>query len=305
MAVGQDEEYANIDGQEECVENGAPATQQPEEKEVCRDFKKGDCRRGSKCIYHHPKLNICKDFQSQKCARENCKYMHVTREEEERYINSGILPDRLNNGPFLGNNRMGAPPNVGVGMDFGRRQVVPGLPQMQVMYGQQQNNPLPEQICRDFEKGDCRRGARCKFSHPKLKICRDFQKEKCEREKCRFLHMTREEEETYEGNGIIPDHLDKEEVKKKRVPLPSVGGAVDMFEMYGKRRREDNFESPSVLSHTPLAAVLQENERLKLKITEMQQQITDLRKMNDTLYDQNNKYRYQTSAAIGGMQKVM
>jgi len=165
---------------------------------------------------------------------------------------------------------------------------------------------LPEQpICRDFEKGDCRRGTRCKFFHPKLKLCRDFQNQKCERDNCRYLHFTREEEETYEGSGITPDHIDKTEIKRKRIlaPPPSVGPTTVMTgtsDMYGKRRREDNFDFVSNPSNPSYAALQQENQTLKSKLLEKEQQITDLRRMNDILYEQNTDYRKKIGA-MGGI----
>jgi len=251
------------------------------EKEVCRDFKKGDCRRGEKCIYHHPKLDVCRDFQYRQCTRAGCRFAHVTREEEETYRNSGILPASMNNGQT----------QVGRGI-LGKRNynMMSGVSPMPMSYNQQNTSEL----CRDFEKGDCRRGSRCKFYHPKLVICRDFQKEKCERENCRFLHMTREEEETYDGNGIVPDHIDEEKLKRNRkMDAPNGGGTAGMGGMYGKPR-QDNFQT-GLSNNAAFAAVLQENEVLKSKVTEMQQQIMDLRKMNDTLYEQNNNFRNRYS----------
>ena len=42
----------------------------------------------------------------------------------------------------------------------------------------QSNEVSSDELCRDFEKGNCSRGNRCKYFHPKLKICRDFQNKK-------------------------------------------------------------------------------------------------------------------------------
>jgi len=152
---------------------------------------------------------------------------------------------------------------------------------------------MSDEICRDFEKGDCRRGQRCKFFHPKLRICKDFQNKKCERETCRFLHVTREEEESYDKSGVLPEHLDETEAKRNRIMAPSsYGGGIvggQDFGGYGKRRREDNFNMMPAIP----PALLQENEMLKQKVTELQRQVTDLRQMNDTLYEQNTAYRNQ------------
>jgi len=262
------------------------------EKDLCRDFKKGDCRRGERCIYHHPKLDVCRDYQNGRCSRQDCRFVHATRQEEETYTNSGILPSHMNNGQTMQSNPMnGTQSGGGFGLNgiLGKRNynTMSGAP-MAMSYGQQ--NSSSSDLCRDFEKGDCRRGSRCKFIHPKLVICRDFQKEKCERDNCRFLHMTREEEETYDGNGIVPDHIDQDKLKKNKMMAPG-DGAAGMGGMYGKQQRLDNFQSG--VPNATLQAVLQENEVLKSKLTEMHQQIINLRKMNDTLYEQNTNYRNQ------------
>ena len=70
------------------------------------------------------------------------------------------------------------------------------------------------ETCRDYEKGLCTRGKHCKFFHSpdvridqkKLEVCKDFQSRKCDRAKCRFLHLTFEEEIEYNDRGVLPDH---------------------------------------------------------------------------------------------------
>ena len=255
-------------------------TQGADDKELCRDFKKGDCRRGERCIYYHPKLDVCRDYQFRECTRNDCRFVHVTKAEEEKFNGSGLLPPHVQNGPVP------AAPIGGYTSVLGKR----GFGAISV--GQQLPLPMHKlesqgEVCRDFDKGDCRRGQRCKFYHPKLVICRDFQKGKCERENCRFLHMTQDEEKTYEGNGIVPDHVDKEKVKKNRVieaPSDNTG------ERYGKRN-QGVYPMAKGFPIMSLDVALQENSALKIKLTEMQQQVADLRRMNDTLYEQNNNYR--------------
>jgi len=41
------------------------------------------------------------------------------------------------------------------------------------------------------------------------------------------------------------------------------------------------------------SSLYEENEMLRCKITELQKEVMSLRQMNDTLYDQNTKYRSQ------------
>uniref|UniRef100_A0A224YUV5 C3h1 type zn finger protein n=1 Tax=Rhipicephalus zambeziensis TaxID=60191 RepID=A0A224YUV5_9ACAR len=109
---------------------------------VCRDFLRKVCHRGSRCKFVHPEgidpddirgtmePVFCHDFQNSECLRPNCKFLHCTRQEEELFRTTGRLP------PSAGG--VAEPPQV-VGM------IAP--------------------VCKDFLKGDCRRAGRCKFRH--------------------------------------------------------------------------------------------------------------------------------------------
>ena len=178
--------------------------------------------------------------------------------------------------------------------------------------------------CRDFERGVCNRGNRCKFYHPenvpqpgnnKLPICKDFQNKGCDRHKCKFLHVTVEEEATYNTTGILPAHGGRPDKvaasgsvwsgTKAGAPLSKdrckdfLNGVCDRRNCkfahvneepaypptgYGKRRRDDYGMTESLM---------EDNEMLRRKITDLQRQVIDLREMNDTLYDQNTRYRNQ------------
>jgi len=208
-------------------------------------------------------------------------------------------------------------------------------------------------VCRDWERGVCDRGDRCKFDHPKEMardkpaLCKDFQNKGCDRHKCKFLHLTRDEERRYTETKELPPHRGRSDrvaemnsrmgggfgggyrddgprggrggygppmgrggddrppckdflnnkcdrgrsckfrhATEREMALErdiEVGGGRDFGgpSMYGKRRRmEDD-------------GMMEENEMLKRKITDLQKQVLDLREMNDTLYEQNNKYRTQ------------
>ncbi|XP_060809653.1 serine/threonine-protein kinase pakB isoform X1 [Amyelois transitella] len=70
---------------------------------VCHDFVRGKCYR-SQCKLSHECdiqtmveiLRICHDYQnSTGCTRANCSYLHVSREEEKLFRESGKYPDVL------------------------------------------------------------------------------------------------------------------------------------------------------------------------------------------------------------------
>ncbi|UYV76573.1 ZC3H10 [Cordylochernes scorpioides] len=123
------------------------ATHSPDHKmkeTVCRDFIRNVCHRGEKCKYLHPQdpttfikdLDFCHDFQNRECSRPNCKFLHFTRQEQQSYQSSGVIPQHL-------------------------------LETIRSSGGEtnstHKNGDAP--ICKDFLKGDCHRSGRCKFRH--------------------------------------------------------------------------------------------------------------------------------------------
>jgi len=118
---------------------------------VCRDFIRNVCKRGKRCRFKHPDFNevpdlgvqknefiFCHDHQNKECVRSNCRFVHGSKEDEDYYKKSGELPLRLRGNVAA---RLGLSP-----MDLPHsREEVP--------------------ICRDFLKGECQRGNKCKFRH--------------------------------------------------------------------------------------------------------------------------------------------
>ena len=186
--------------------------------------------------------------------------------------------------------------------------------------------------CRDFERGVCNRGADCKYYHPegaapaesgKLPICKDFQNKGCDRYKCKFLHVTVDEEAIYNSTGKLPTHGGKPEnisslSNNKDICRDFLKGRCDrgnrcrfshaseleadhhslVGSAYGKRpRREDYLYGPPHGGGGD-PALLEENDLLKRKVDDLQREITNLRQMNDTLYEQNTKYRSQLSTSV-------
>ena len=106
---------------------------------ICRDFVRNVCKRGAHCRYWHPPPDVaavdvvfCHDFQNAGCRRADCRFVHCSRDEEEQYRRTGQLPTSVSAaGP--------------------RSCAVTGT------------GYVP--ICKDFLKGECRRGVKCKFEH--------------------------------------------------------------------------------------------------------------------------------------------
>merc|ERR1712066_570365 len=124
---------------------------QSDDSSVCRDFMRNVCTRGKKCKYAHPEgkneaggaaaallqdsIVFCHDFQNRNdCSRRhNCRFIHCRKEEEEEFKRSGYLPPHVRDQAI-------------------NKGVAPDLP---ALYG-------ARPICKDFLKGDCRRGRMCR-----------------------------------------------------------------------------------------------------------------------------------------------
>ena len=81
---------------------------------------------------------FCHDFQNRNdCSRRhNCRFIHCRKEEEEEFKRSGYLPPHVRDQAI-------------------NKGVAPDLP---ALYG-------VRPICKDFLKGECRRGRLCRFRH--------------------------------------------------------------------------------------------------------------------------------------------
>ncbi len=98
-------------------------------------------------------------------------------------------------------------------------------------------------------------------------VCKDFLNKVCNRgTRCKFRHINEEEWE-----------------REKR-------GAVSMEEDMSRKRKRENFSVGSGLDYQFLN---DENDMLRRKVADLQRQVADLRAMNDTLYEQNMRYRSQ------------
>ncbi|XP_014672906.1 PREDICTED: zinc finger CCCH domain-containing protein 10-like [Priapulus caudatus] len=110
----------------------------------CRDFMRNICTRGQRCKYRHPTadelgemrpdIEFCHDFQNKECHRVNCKFTHCTKEEEVEYRASGQLPEHIRKGM-----------QVGLNVADASRGEIP--------------------VCKDYQKGECNRGGKCRYRH--------------------------------------------------------------------------------------------------------------------------------------------
>ena len=189
----------------------------------------------------------------------------------------------------------------------------------------QQND---EQICRDFQRGVCSRGDKCKFAHPsgmgsepkdQPMICRDFQNGTCNRSTCKYLHVSNQEEKDYLRTGQLPgnsrggrghdsnmqvckDFLNNKcnrgaSCKFRHVTEEAMhGGGGGYYDEPPRKRPRDGMGDD-------YRYLMEENVSLRRKVSELQKDVADLRATNDILLEQNARHRRSggsSSASYGG-----
>ena len=90
-------------------ENPAVKRRKVENVSICVDYVRGHCSRGAKCAKPHvnfvesidereimSKVKFCHDFQNRgMCSRGGCKFLHVTRREEDEFLLTGTIPQTV------------------------------------------------------------------------------------------------------------------------------------------------------------------------------------------------------------------
>ncbi|XP_027559325.1 zinc finger CCCH domain-containing protein 10 [Pipra filicauda] len=227
--------------------------------DICRDFLRNVCKRGKRCRFRHPDISevtnlgvrknefiFCHDFQNKECVRLNCRFIHGTKEDEDCYKKTGELPPRL------------------------RQKVAAGLG---LSPADLPNSKEEVPICRDFLKGDCQRGAKCKFQH----LQRDYEYEARGREQ--GLGPAGRRFEPFDGLLYDPDRYDEHEpvLKRRRVE--------GLYETY-----EYSFGSPRAVEYRLLE---EENVLLRKRVEDLKKQVNNLLATNEVLLEQNAQFRNQ------------
>lgn len=224
--------------------------------DICRDFLRNVCRRGKRCKYRHPgeqetnefkkisEYTFCHDFQNNGCRRANCKFLHCTREEEEHARQTGELPARVMQAAALG-----------IGVNHAEMIAKGGVP-----------------ICKDNLKGDCHRGAGCKYRH-------------ISSAEYEFLQRKSEGRNDMYGKEHRLERCEFEPDIKRRRMDPD-------YPLDGFRTFENRYP-PLSPNSKPLSYQLLEDENamLRKKVEELKKQVADLTATNEVLLEQNARYR--------------
>ena len=131
--------------------------------DTCLDFLRNQCIRGASCQFKHvqkvedhnervclSRSIFCHDFQEGECMRPNCKMLHTSSQDEQYFIQTGMLPAHLRGAAA------GAAANAGGGATASAA----GGP------GAANLSKVASNVCREYVKNQCTRGSQCRFYHP-------------------------------------------------------------------------------------------------------------------------------------------
>lgn len=251
---------------------------------ICRDFLRNVCKRGKRCRFKHPESNevsdlgaqknefvFCHDFQNKECMRINCRFIHGTKDDEEVYKKTGELPTRLRSKVAAG---LGLSPT-----DIANKDEIP--------------------MCRDFLKGDCQRGERCKFQHFRnLRQEYDFQYEYSGDRQSGIMtagtaigNLSNTATRPYDNYGVYdglsqPDYYNSSSSS-------SFYRYRDRLDDPIMKRRRVGYEGCYSASPVEYRMLEEENVMLRRRVEELKKQVSVLAATNEVLLDQNAQFRSQ------------
>lgn len=232
-----------------------------ETKQICRDFLRNICQRGSGCKFLHPTekvktlpgqlLTFCHDYQNGKCGRYDCKFIHCTDGEEEHYRQTGELPSRMMEEPW----------NKWVAAEVLSTKMGEKVP-----------------VCKDFLNNECIR-RNCRFRHLKLREAGDSSPA-----------FPTNYQQDYDGDSKL---FHRRNDRQRSV--------YDEFEPNFKRRRfmdappslqNGHFRPPD----RALFVMEEENAILRQRVAELKKRVDDLQATNEFLLEQNAQMRNEKGA---------
>lgn len=155
------------------------------EREACKDFSRGDCRRGFRCRFSHPDAD-----DGWRGSRDDGWATSSRGRNWAPPREWSPLGDRFrgsSRGPVRDWGR------VDYDRDFGRRrgriEVCNDFQRGKCDRGRTCKFSHEVEVCRQFQRGQCSRGSSCKYHHPPKETCYDYTQGRCTRgEDCRYSH---------------------------------------------------------------------------------------------------------------------
>uniref|UniRef100_H3DAP1 Zinc finger CCCH domain-containing protein 10 n=1 Tax=Tetraodon nigroviridis TaxID=99883 RepID=H3DAP1_TETNG len=241
---------------------------------VCRDFIRNVCKRGKRCRFRHPDFNevpdlgqknefiFCHDHQNKECMRSNCRFVHGSKEDEDYYKKTGELPLRLR----------------------GKVAARLGLSPMDLPHSR---GEVP--ICRDFLKGECQRGNKCKFRHVEKGYEYDSSRVGVGgvvgQGVSGMVNAGTASQRRYDRSSIYDPLLES-----GLFDAGSLETSLDHTALQLKRRRLEGPFPPRPLEYRFLE---EENSLLRKRVEELKKQVSNLIATNEVLLEQNAQFRSQ------------
>lgn len=233
--------------------------------DICRDFLRNNCSRGNRCRYRHPS-DVDNGGGNSKNGRKSgggggdLEFCHDFQNAGCRRVNCRFVHCSRDEEEQY--RRTGQLPQQGPGgPSRGRGDDFDDLP-----------------ICKDFLNGECRRSGRCKYRHVTQ---RELDMEDMQRERMMMSDRGRFNDRSFSGG-------------------PPRMGFDDDFDMVGAKRR--CLDGPQfggrMMSPEEVQMLQDENSMLRQKVEQLRKQVSDLTATNETLLEQNARYR---SGQVGGM----
>lgn len=283
--------------------------------DVCRDFLRNVCKRGNVCRFRHPDPSeaeelgkkieyiFCHDYQNRECRRQNCRFLHCTKQEEEVYRSTGKLPQHV--------------------LDKMAQNKASELAQSMA-----QSMAANMPICKDNLKGQCQRPpGRCRFRHVsqseyEMEMARTGQHTAGHHSNRFENHSLRNQMHNTFNSGSFNDTFAPPEPKRRAYETSATfSSAQNSFASFAADRSAGlglaamngaanlaDFEysnGPSAAAlHTNAGAGLgpnsiynsaryleEENAALRRRIDELKKQVADLMATNEFLLEQNAQLR--------------
>jgi len=220
-----------------------------ERTDICRDFMRNECGRGTNCKFYHPSktsdgddgsvtpsaqsgFQFCIAFRTTRgCVRgESCRYVHATMDQVNAYNETGDISPELAHCIADAKERSRAPAGGG------------------------------EPVCMDFQRGECQRGDSCRYRHVGA-----------ERDQVVWERSPYGVGPT-NGGGIRP--FDYTSLKRPRIDGSMMAGPS----MYAPPMM-NNYAPPPSYEHTQAAAL--ELQQCRQMITELKRENLVLRALAD------------------------